>query len=67
MKTKRKRYSLRMHSHFSIYDDGLIEIWEYQGDTRKRTICKAKEENEIECYKNAIQELKSFGRQEWLK
>jgi hypothetical protein len=56
-----------MHSHFSIYDDGLIEIWEYQGDTRKRTICKAKEENEIECYKNAIQELKSFGRQEWLK
>jgi len=59
-----KRYSLRMHSRFSIYDDGLIEIWEYKGDTRARTICKVKEEDEVECYRKAIQELKNFERQE---
>ena len=23
-----KRHNLRLHSHFSIYDDGFIEIWE---------------------------------------
>lgn len=55
-----KRYSLRMHSHFSIYGEGLIEIWEYQGDTRKRAICRIKEEDEVEHYKKAIQELKNF-------
>ena len=59
-----KRYSLRMHSRFSIYDDGLIEIYEYKGDTRTRAICKIKEEDEVECYKKAIQELKNFEGQE---
>lgn len=29
-----KKHSLRMHSRFSIYDDGLIEIWEYTGEQR---------------------------------
>lgn len=53
-----------MHSRFSIYDDGLIEIWEYKGDTRTRAICKIKEEDEVECYKKAIQELKNFEGQE---
>lgn len=53
-----------MHSRFSIYDDGLIEIWEYKGDTRTRTICEAKEEDEVTCYKRAIEELKNFERQE---
>lgn len=35
-----KKHTLRLHSHFSIYDDGLIEIWEYKGDQRTRAICK---------------------------
>lgn len=29
-----KKYNLRMHSRFSIYDDGFIEIWEYTGEQR---------------------------------
>lgn len=29
-----KKHSLRMHSRFSIYDDGFIEIWEYTGEQR---------------------------------
>ena len=29
-----KKHNLRMHSRFSIYDDGFIEIWEYTGEKR---------------------------------
>lgn len=29
-----KKHNLRMHSRFSIYDDGLIEIWEYPAGSR---------------------------------
>lgn len=39
-----------MHSRFSLYDDGLIEIWEYRGEQKTRSICKIKEESETECY-----------------
>lgn len=42
---------MRMHSRFSLYDDGLIEIWEYRGEQKTRSICKIKEESETECYK----------------
>ena len=37
-----KRHNLRLHSHFSIYDDGLIEIWEYKGEQRSKCVCKVK-------------------------
>lgn len=47
-----------MHSRFSLYDDGLIEIWEYRGEQKTRSICKIKEESETEYYK-AKQQLKA--------
>lgn len=37
-----KKHNLRMHSRFSIYDDGLIEIWEYTGEQRGKCVCKVK-------------------------
>ena len=37
----RKKYNLRLHIHFGLYEDGLIEIWEYEGEREKRLICKA--------------------------
>lgn len=46
---------MRMHSRFSLYDDGLIEIWEYRGEQKTRSICKIKEESETECYKRATE------------
>ena len=52
--------SLRMHSHFSLYDDGLIEIWEYRGEQKTRSICKIKEESETECYKRAAKAVESY-------
>lgn len=57
-----KKHTLRLHSQFSIYDDGLIEIWEYKGDQRTRAICKVKEESEIECYKRATEALISYEK-----
>ena len=57
-----KKKSLRLHSSFSIYDDGLIEIWEHQGDRRTRNVCKIKEESETECYKRATEALISYER-----
>lgn len=55
-----KRYSLRLHSHFDVYGNNFIEIWEYSGDIRGKRICMAKEEDEATCYKRAIEELKNY-------
>ena len=52
--------SLRMHSRFSLYDDGLIEIWEYRGEQKTRSICKIKEESETECYKRATEAVENY-------
>lgn len=60
----RKKYNLRMHSHFSIYDEGYIEIWQYEGDTRKRRVCWVKEEDDVEVYKKATDTMKNFERTE---
>lgn len=56
-----KENGLRMHSSFSMYDDGLIEIWEYQGDRRTRNVCKIQGESETECYKRATETLKRYA------
>lgn len=58
----KRKYSLRMHSCFSTYDDGLIEAWEYDGDTRGKCILKVTEEDSIECYKRATEYLKDYKR-----
>ncbi len=60
-----KRYNLRSHTHFSIYEseDDLIEIWEYKGETRGKCIIRAKETEEIDCYKRAIDELKNYKQE----
>lgn len=57
-----KKYNLRDHIHFDIYDDGLIEIWEYDGETKGKRICWVKEEDEIDCYRRAIEELQEYKR-----
>lgn len=57
------QHNLRLHSRFSIYDDGFIEIWEYEGEQRKKCICKVKEESDIECYKRATEALISYGKE----
>lgn len=56
-----KRHCLREHSYFDIYGNNFIEIWEYAGEVRKRCICEIKEEDEIACYKRAIEILISYG------
>ena len=60
-----KKYNLRDHMHFSIYEseDDLIEIWEYSGETRGKCIVRAKETEEIDCYKRAIDELKNYKQE----
>lgn len=57
-----KRYNLRSHMHFSIYEkeNDLIEIWEYNGETRGKCIVRAKETEKIDCYKRAIDELENY-------
>lgn len=60
-----KKYNLRYHMHFSIYEseDDLIEIWEYSGETRGKCIVRAKETEKIDCYKRAIDELKNYKQE----
>lgn len=60
-----KKYNLRYHMHFSIYEseDDLIEIWEYSGETRGKCIVRAKETEDIDCYKRAIDVLKNYKQE----
>lgn len=58
----RKKYNLRLNSHFSIYGDGHIEIWQYEGGERKRCICWVNERDDIEVYKRAEQIMREFGK-----
>ena len=48
-----KEHNLRYHMHFDLQNDGLIEIWEYEGEKQKRCISIAREENDIDCYRRA--------------
>lgn len=59
----KKKYNLRMSSSFSIYQDGLIEIWEYDNGRKKKCICRAKEKEDIDCYKMAISNLEYFKKE----
>ena len=54
-----KKHNLRMHSRFSIYDDGFIEIWEYTGEQRGKCVCKVKEEKDVECYNNNAEKFRN--------
>lgn len=60
-----KKYNLRSHMHFSIYEskDDPIEIWEYNGETRGKCIVRAKETEDIDCYKRAIDELENYKQE----
>lgn len=59
-----KIYGLRENSHFDIYGNNFIEIWEYKGSRKGRCICKIKEESETLCYKRAIDMLEYYGGKE---
>lgn len=64
-KPLQRKYHLRDHMHFSIYenDDGLIEIWEYKGENRGKCILKVRETEDIDCYKKATDELKRYKQE----
>lgn len=55
-----EKYDLHMHSAFSVYEDGLIEVWEYIGRKKERCICKIMDEEDTACYERAAQELELY-------
>lgn len=57
-----KKYNLRSHMSFSIYKDGLIEIWEYNGEIQGQCICRVSEKESIDCYKMACVYLEDYAR-----
>ncbi|MBD5536872.1 MAG: hypothetical protein HDQ99_14710 [Lachnospiraceae bacterium] len=59
----KRKYNLRSHEHGSIYNDALIEIWEYDGDTKKQRILKIEESNGTDCYNRATDWLKLYEEQ----
>ena len=46
-----------MHSLTSLYDEGFIKIWRYEGEKRKELILTCKEEDDVELYKKATSDL----------
>lgn len=59
-KPARKKYNLRMASHFSLFDDDWIEVTQWQYDRRVAQIFKVKEEGAIEVWKRATAEIQNF-------
>lgn len=55
-----KAYNLRLHTRFTVYDKGLIEIYQHEGDKRGRQIVRTTDEDSTECYKRATEALESF-------
>ena len=50
-----RRYNLRVHSRFSMNRPGFIKIY-------RKQIIKVKEDDDIACYKRAIDELESWAK-----
>ena len=48
-----RRYNLRLHSRFSLYDDGIIKIYQGEG-ADKRLIVKVEEKDSALCYMKAM-------------
>lgn len=57
----RKKYNLRSHICTSLYDDALIEVWEYHGEMKGKCICRVKEKESIDCYERATEHLKQYA------
>ena len=54
-----RRHNLRLHSRFSLYEDGFIKI--YQGDGKdKKQIIKVEEKDDALCYRRATDALISW-------
>lgn len=58
----KKKYNLRSHEHVSIYGDAVIEIWEYDGDTRKKRVLKIEESDGTDCYNRAAEWLLLYAK-----
>lgn len=56
-----RRYNLRVHSRFSMNRPGFIKIYQGDGPDRKQII-KVEEDDDVACYKRAIDELESWAR-----
>lgn len=58
-----KQYgTYRMHTHSSIYpkDDALIEIFAYNGNEKQERVLKVTQEDEVEAYNQATDQLYSM-------
>lgn len=58
-----KKYNLRAHIQFRMNDDGEIEIWQFEGEIKKRYVCKVEEREDIDCFKRAIEELELYKKE----
>ena len=57
-----KGRDIRSHMHFDVYGENLIEVWEYVGGTKERCICRVREDDEVTCYKRAIEILMIYNK-----
>ena len=55
-----RRYNLRLHSRFSLYDDSIIKIYQGEGQGKK-LITKVEEKDEVLCYRKATDAVIRWG------
>ena len=54
-----RRHNLRLHSKFSMYDDGFIKIFQGEGQDKKQII-KVEEKDDALCYRRAMDAVISW-------
>ncbi len=57
-----KKYDMRAYMHFSIYDNGWIEIWEHRGEEKGKCILRVEEPGETDCFERAAGELAYYKK-----
>lgn len=55
----KRRYDLQMRSHFSIWEEGWIKIYQRSG-RQQNLIIKAESESDAACYRMAREQLRSW-------
>lgn len=56
-----RKYNLRLHSKFSMYEKDVLKIYQGEGADWRQVI-KVEEDDDISCYKRAIDSLESWVR-----
>lgn len=55
--------TLRLHTHESIYEDALIEVYRYHGENKEARVLKVTQKNTADAYEQAAEQVENILEQ----